>query len=200
MTDIVLEPNANPFITFKTWLDDAKKNGLPEYNAMALATASRSGQPSVRFVLFKELLNENIYFYTNYNSRKSDELIENPFASVAFFWPQLYRQIRIEGPVQKTSQAESESYFSTRPRTSQIGAWASNQSHPISSRDDLFQSFEKYKAKFAEKDIPCPPHWGGFKLTAQKVEFWLGAEGRLHERLLYSKASESAWASEWLAP
>lgn len=191
-------PN-NPIVLFKTWLDEALKSQVMEPNAMSLATADKSGTPNVRMVLLKGVEGDTLHFYTNYESEKGKELADNPRASVAFWWPELERQVRITGDVEKLSEKESEDYFHSRPRESQIGAWSSNQSKEVLSRVELQTRFEKLKKRFEGVDIPKPDFWGGYQISIEKIEFWQGRPGRLHDRILYVKNSEE-WTKSRLQP
>jgi pyridoxamine 5'-phosphate oxidase len=190
---------ADPFALFKTWFRDAEKAGerLPE--AMALATATPDGRPSVRVVLNRGVSRGGFVFYTNYNSRKAAELVANPRAAIVFHWPTLERQLRVEGRVEKLSRRDSERYFQTRPRESRLSAWASPQSARISGRSFLEEEFARVLARFGDRKIPCPPFWGGFRIVAKCIEFWQGQPHRLHDRLLYQKKGNS-WAIFRLGP
>ena len=191
--------NKNPFDQFSNWFQDAVKSKIEEPNAMILATADKSGTPSLRVVLLKSVDIDGLIFYTNYNSQKGRELSENPNASILFFWLPLERQIRISGKVIKLDEKESFEYFKSRPYESQIGAWASKQSEAIDDRTELEKKFEKYKSLFKEGNVPLPPNWGGFKLVPQTFEFWQGRESRLHDRIRYSK-SENGWELHRISP
>ncbi len=191
--------NKNPFDQFSNWFQDAVKSKIEEPNAMILATADKSGTPSLRVVLLKSVDIDGLIFYTNYNSQKGRELSENPNASILFFWLPLERQIRISGKVIKLDEKESFEYFKSRPYESQIGAWASKQSEAIDDRSELEKKFEKYKSLFKEGNVPLPPNWGGFKLVPQTFEFWQGRESRLHDRIRYSK-SENGWDLHRISP
>ncbi len=189
----------NPFEQFSKWFDDVVKTKIEQPNAMILATASKDGIPSARVVLLKGVEQDGFRFFTNYNSQKGRELIENPSASLLFFWYELERQIRISGKVEKVSIKESEEYFKTRPYESQLGAWASNQSKIIINREFLEKKFSELKMKYREGEVPLPPYWGGFKLIPHSFEFWQGRENRLHDRIAYSKEKEE-WKIERLSP
>lgn len=188
----------DPLELFGTWLQQAFKAQLPEPNAMTLATVSAIGRPSTRVVLIKGFDVRGITWYTNYNSRKGRELSENPWAALQFHWVELERVVRIEGPVERVSETESDTYFRTRPLESRIGAWASPQSQVIASRAVLIGNVAKVAAKFA-LNPPRPPHWGGFRLVPDNYEFWQGRKSRLHDRLRYRRDS-NAWVRERLAP
>lgn len=189
----------NPFVQFSHWYNEILKADLIEPNAMILATAAADAIPSVRTVLLKNFNENGFFFYTNYESRKAKNLIENPIAEVLFIWLELERQVRISGKVEKVSQKESEDYFHSRPTNSQISAWASKQSSIIPSRDYLERKFNEYSEKFKDGKIPLPPFWGGFRLIPEKFEFWQGRESRLHDRILYRK-SVTGWDIVRLSP
>ena len=190
---------ADPLLLFTRWFRDAERAGEPLAEAMALATSTRRRRPSVRMVLHRGSPRAGFVFYTNYNSRKAAELLENPHAAAVFHWPRLERQVRIEGRVEKLTRAESERYFQTRPRESRISAWASPQSARVSGRSFLIDEYEKVAARFGDKKIPCPPFWGGFRIVAECIEFWQGQPHRLHDRVLYFK-KRSAWTHFRLGP
>ena len=189
----------NPYEQFSIWFEEAMSSQLPEPNAMILATAAKDGKPSVRALLLKGFDEKGFIFYTNYESRKGKELAENNFASILFFWPELERQIRLEGTVNKISQQESVIYFDTRPYKSRIGAWASNQSEVIENRFFIVKKFLKYFIKFHSKDIPLPPYWGGYILKPEVFEFWQGRANRLHDRVRYSNV-DGKWNVVRLSP
>jgi pyridoxamine 5'-phosphate oxidase len=189
----------NPFKQFSEWMEDAVESKIIDPGAMILATSSKHSIPSVRVVLLKGFDNEGFIFYTNYESKKGKNLLENPTASILFFWKELERQIRICGRINKVSQKESEKYFHSRPFESQLAAWASNQSEVIPGRDFLEKKFNSLKEKYKDKEVPLPPYWGGFKLLADSFEFWQGRENRLHDRISFSK-DNSAWKIARLAP
>lgn len=189
----------NPVDQFTAWFDQALLSEVVEPNAMSLATADKDGKPSVRIVLLKGFDREGFRFFSNYKSRKGRELDENPNASLCFFWPELERQVRLEGKVVKIGREESEDYFLKRPRLSQLGAWASNQSEEVTSREKLEERFEKLKQKFEGEEIPAPEYWGGYLLKPTAIEFWQGRRGRLHDRLLYEK-EQGSWVIKRLSP
>jgi len=166
---------------------------------MTLATADKAGRPTARIVLMKSFDEHGFVFYTNYNSRKSEDLEDNPRACLLFYWSQLWRQVRIEGEVEKVSEAESDEYFHSRPLGSKVGAWASDQSQPVESREQLEKRFEEFGLKFAD-NVPRPPHWGGYRVRPDVIEFWQGRENRLHDRLRYSLQADGSWLIERLAP
>jgi pyridoxamine 5'-phosphate oxidase len=189
----------DPFALFKRWFRDAQNAGEPLPEAMALATATLDGRPSVRLVLNRGVSRGGFVFYTNYNSRKAVELIENPRAAVVFHWPRIERQLRVEGRVHKLTRRESERYFQTRPRDSRVSAWASPQSATIPGRSFLEEEVARVQKRFGSRNIPCPPFWGGFRIVANCIEFWQGQPHRLHDRLLFQRKG-NIWTSEQLAP
>jgi len=191
--------SSNPFEQFGKWFDDALKDSiLPFANAMTLSTATKDGRPSARMVLLKDFGHEGFVFYTNYESKKAKELFENPFAALTFYWPALQRQVRVSGQVEKTTEAESDEYFNSRPRGSQIAASVSPQSNVV-ERSELDKSYEELDSKFADMDIPRPDFWGGFRLIPDIFEFWQGRPNRFHDRISYSLNS-GTWTIERLAP
>ncbi|HEV7506150.1 MAG TPA: pyridoxamine 5'-phosphate oxidase [Thermoanaerobaculia bacterium] len=191
---------ADPIDQLRLWLDQAREAQPEDFTAMVLATSDRHGWPAARVVLLKGLDERGLVFYTHYESRKGQELLENPRAALVFYWSALERQVRIEGTVEKTSREESESYFVTRPRGSRLGAWASPQSRPIASRDELEEWVAAAAERFADGDIPLPEDWGGFRVRPESVEFWQGRPSRLHDRLRYQRHPEGSWRIERLAP
>jgi len=193
--------NPSPIQQFEKWSQEARATGMAEQDviSMTLATATRYGQPSARIVLLKAFDDEGFVFYTNYDSRKGNELEENARACLLFYWSAVWRQVRIEGAVERVSAAESDQYFQSRPVGSRIGAWASNQSSSIESREMLEKRFAEFGARFGE-NIPRPPHWGGYRVKPTMIEFWQGQENRLHDRLRYSLQDDGSWAIERLAP
>jgi pyridoxamine 5'-phosphate oxidase len=189
----------NPFELFSQWFAAAQKSGLYLPEAMALATAGSTGEPSVRMVLMKGHSPEGITFYTNYSSLKSRQLEENPRASVVFHWPILQRQVRFAGSVDRLSTAESDAYFRTRSRGSRIGAWASHQSRRLARRSDLQARVRDFEKKFAGEPIPLPPFWGGYLLIPERIEFWQGRLDRLHDRIAFERSGND-WISHRLYP
>ncbi|VEP13389.1 pyridoxine 5'-phosphate oxidase [Hyella patelloides LEGE 07179] len=191
----------DPFEQFELWFQQACAANLPEPNAMSLATVSTTGKPSQRIVLLKYFDRQGLVFFTNYESKKALQISENPQVSLLFFWVALERQIQISGKAIKISTAESLKYFATRPRGSQIGAWCSQQSTTISSRQILEMKFDEIKRKFHNQEIPLPSAWGGYRVVPDRFEFWQGRPNRLHDRFLYSRLDiESAWDIQRLAP
>jgi pyridoxamine 5'-phosphate oxidase len=193
------EAGSEPLPLFTRWYRDAQRSGIYLPESMALATATPQGKPSVRFVLLKAHDERGFVFYTNYGSRKSEELEANPEATLIFHWAILQRQVRIEGTVEKISQTESEAYFQTRARGSQIGAWASAQSEPLASRKVLEDRVKKYEAEFKGKVVPLPPFWGGYRLSPRNLEFWQGRANRLHDRIKFVR-KEAGWERVRLYP
>jgi pyridoxamine 5'-phosphate oxidase len=196
----VLEVNPNPFIQFKKWFDQALTAQLPEPNAMTVATSTPEGKPSARMVLLKDFDERGFVFYTNYNSQKGQELAENPQASLVFWWAELERQVRISGRVEKVSENESDEYFYSRPFNSRLGAWASNQSEVIESREVLEKRLQELEAQYENQDVPRPRHWGGLRVIPTEIEFWQGRPSRLHDRLLYNRLDDGSWKIERLSP
>ena len=189
----------DPIEQFIMWFNTAKDRKLPYNNAMNLSTVAENGRPSGRIVLLKDVDQEGFKFFTNYNSRKSKELDINPYASLTIFWLGLEKQVRVEGKVHRLSDEQSDKYFSMRPRGSQVGAWASNQSSVLKDRAELDQKMEEYTNQFDGKDVPRPLHWGGYCLVPDKIEFWDNVPNRLHDRLVFSLINGD-WKMERLAP
>lgn len=190
----------SPFELFQSWFDEIKKTGFSQPEAMTLATASADGILSARVVLLKGVQDGSFVFFTNYESRKAKDMDQNPKVAAVFLWEPQGKEIRIEGYVTKVSRAESEQYFATRPRESQLGAWASKQSEVIESRDALLNKFRDYEELFRDREVPCPEHWGGYKIVPQRIEFWLAQPGRLHDRFLYTALAEAKWKKQRLSP
>jgi len=190
----------DPIAQFQRWFADAVAAGLPLPEAMSLSTITPEGKPTARMVLLKRVDADGFVFFTNYRSAKARELAANPNASLVFFWPQLERQVRVEGVVSKTSAAESREYFATRPRGSQIGALASPQSEVIPGREVLEQRRAELEEVYRDREIPWPEHWGGYCLKPERIEFWKGRRDRLHDRILYLRQADDAWLLQRLAP
>jgi pyridoxamine 5'-phosphate oxidase len=185
---------------FAAWFADAAAFGLPEPNAMVVATADRAGRPSARTVLLKDFDVRGFVFYTNYESRKGAELGGNAYASLVFPWFPMQRQVLVGGPVERVTRAETEAYFASRPRGSQLGAWASPQSQVVPDRAAVEAGLSAVVERFGDGPVPPPPHWGGFRVLPETVEFWQGRSSRLHDRLRYRKTEERGWIVERLAP
>ena len=190
----------DPFRQFEKWFQEAEAAKIQEPNAAILATAAKDGRPSARIVLLKGVDGRGFVFYTNYNSRKGRELEANPRAAYLFPWVVLERQVTVEGTVTRIAREESEAYFHSRPRASQLAAWASAQSSIISGRDELESAMKEVEKKYSGAEAPLPPHWGGFRIVPESVEFWQGRRSRLHDRLRYRREPGGAWVIERLAP
>lgn len=190
----------NPIDLFRRWFDDAIASGSRLPDAMTLATATKDGKPSARMVLLKQVDDRGFVFYTNYRSSKARELEENPRAALVMYWTQLDRQVRVEGNVKRVSAAESDEYFKTRPRESQLGAAASPQSEVIESREVLEQSWRELDALYRDRPVERPAHWGGYRLEPDRIEFWQNRVGRLHDRILYERQGDGTWTIKRLAP
>ena len=199
LTKASVDPN--PIRQFEKWFQELPAAGVNEQDSisMTLATATTDGLPCARIVLMKSYDDRGFVFYTNYNSRKGNELADNARACLLFYWSALWRQVRIEGAVEKVSEEESEQYFHSRPLGSKTGAWASNQSQPIENRAALENRFQEFDLKFAD-NIPRPPHWGGYRVIPEVIEFWQGQKNRLHDRLRYTRQADDSWLIERLAP
>jgi pyridoxamine 5'-phosphate oxidase len=188
----------DPIVQFGIWFKQAVDAKVNEPNAMMLATVGNSGKPSARIVLLRNFDENGFVFYTNYHSHKGVQSQENANAALSFFWPELERQVRIEGVLVKQSSEESDTYFASRPRSSKIGAWVSPQSHVVASRKELDDKYIKMEKEFGE-EVPRPPHWGGYFLRPTTIEFWQGRQSRLHDRILYTMEKDS-WKIERIAP
>lgn len=191
----------DPFHLFARWFREATEAGHIEPSAMTLSTVTKEGRPAARMVLLKDAGPAGFTFYTNYESDKARDLAGRPFAALTFFWDRLQRQVRIEGAVEKVSRGESEAYFRSRPRGSRIGAWASAQSRPLEGgRAALEARVAEIEARYPGEEVPCPPHWGGYRLRPDRIEFWQGRPSRLHERLVYSMDGDGGWRTASLMP
>jgi pyridoxamine 5'-phosphate oxidase len=191
----------NPIVQFERWMKQAQAADLKEPNAMVLATATAQGRPSARVLLLKEVSDGGFVFYTNYSSRKAQEIKTNPFAALTFYWAELERQVRVEGRVKTVSREQSEAYFRSRPRGSRLSAWASHQSQVVPSREPLEQKVRELEREYAGADnIPMPEFWGGYCVVPESIEFWQGRPNRLHDRLRYRRNGESTWIIERLSP
>jgi len=193
-----LDPD--PIKQFANWFTTAIETGIGDVNAMSLATAGQDAKPSVRIVLLKSFDEDGFVFFTNYESEKGKQLEANPYAALGFYWIELDRQIRISGKVDKTSRKESQTYFHSRPVGSQLSAWASRQSAVLDGRRVLDARMEEMNERFADKRVPLPPHWGGYRLKPDNMEFWQGRSNRLHDRFRYTRQSDGSWLIERLAP
>jgi pyridoxamine 5'-phosphate oxidase len=193
-----LDPN--PFKQFQKWFDQALEAQLLEPNAMTLATVTEDCKPSARVVLLKHFDEQGFVFYTNYKSQKGQEVAQNPWAALVFWWAELERQVRAEGHIQKVPDSESEEYFQSRPWGSRLGSWVSQQSQVISSREVLENRLQELKVRYQDQQVPRPPHWGGYRLSPISVEFWQGRPSRLHDRLRYRRLSNDNWLIERLSP
>ncbi len=192
--------NPDPIKQFANWFTTAIETGIGDVNAMSLATAGQDAKPSVRIVLLKSFDEDGFVFFTNYESEKGKQLEANPYAALGFYWIELDRQIRISGKVDKTSRKESQTYFHSRPVGSQLSAWASRQSAVLDGRRVLDARMEEMNERFADKRVPLPPHWGGYRLKPDNMEFWQGRSNRLHDRFRYTRHSGGSWLIERLAP
>lgn len=193
------EAGSDPIALFARWMENAQAQGVHEPHAMTLATAG-SLTISCRVVLLRSFDKNGFVFYSNYNSRKAMDLERDPRAALNFFWPQLEQQIRIEGKVELVSAEESDAYFATRPLESRIAAWSSDQSRAVENRQQLDERYERWKARFAEGEVPRPLHWGGYRVRAQRMEFWQGRPGRLHDRIAFEHFADGTWARVRLQP
>jgi len=193
-------PPAEPLPMIRCWLEDAGRDTeLPNPNAMTLATIDPDGRPSARIVLARGLDERGVAFYSHYNGRKGRALAANPRAALIFHWDPLERQLRVEGQVSRVSNEESDAYWATRPRGSQIGAWASAQSNPLAAREDLVKEIERFEKRFEGGPVPRPEHWGGFRVALERVEFWAGRPARIHDRIVYTRDG-AGWSIERLSP
>jgi pyridoxamine 5'-phosphate oxidase len=194
------EAGSDPIALFRLWMTEAISAGIPEANAMTLATATPSGAPSARIVLLKGFDERGFCLFTNVESRKGHELAANPRAALVFHWQPFERQVRVEGRVERVSDAEADNYFASRPRGSRIGAWASPQSRVISDRNLLEINAERFGRQFPDDNIPRPPYWGGYRVVPSMIEFWQGRPSRLHDRLRYTHQPDGSWVRERLGP
>lgn len=192
--------DADPIAQFRIWFAEAEAAQVADANAMTLATASASGEPSARIVLLKDMDERGFVFFTHYTSPKGGDLAQNPRASLLFYWPELERQVRISGTVSRVSREISDTYFASRPVESQWAAWAAPQSSPLDTRESLERRYSEIKERFANQPVPCPPDWGGYHVAAERIEFWQGRPGRLHDRILYTRATDGTWQRQRLAP
>lgn len=198
---MTFSPSSSPFDLFDTWFADATASEPEDPNAMSLATVDARGRPSVRIVLLKKHDERGFCFFTNTTSQKGVALAANPVAALNFYWKSLGRQIRIDGPIEPVSEAEADDYFASRGRGSQIGAWASQQSQTLAGgRSDLLQAVADMEAKYPEGDVPRPPHWSGYRLVPDMMEFWHAGQHRLHDRAVYDRATDGSWTWRWLNP
>ncbi|WP_010299782.1 pyridoxamine 5'-phosphate oxidase [Candidatus Odyssella thessalonicensis] len=196
--DIIHLPS-DPIVLFNDWFQEAGEKELNDPNAMSLATVNKDGRPSVRIVLLKGITDGSFVFYTNTESRKGKDLTANPQVALCFYWKSLRRQVRIEGYAEPVTAAEADAYFATRPVGSQIGAWASQQSRPLQDRGQLEEALAAYSLKFGDDDVPRPPHWSGYRVIPQEIEFWQEQPFRLHDRIVYTR-HDDAWTIERLYP
>ena len=190
---------SEPVVLFRRWYEDAERAGIRLPNAIALATASADGRPSIRHVLLRDIEDDGFSFYTNHGSRKGAELEENPRAAFSLYWRELDRQISVTGDVTVVSEEESDAYFATRPREARIGAWASRQSAELASRDELMERFAEFDARYPGDEVPRPSFWGGYRIRPITIEFWHGRQHRLHDRFRYER-SDSGWTTRRLSP
>ena len=199
--DLCFKDLDNPIDLFVDWFNEAKKTEINDPNALALATVGKNGIPSVRMVLLKNFNKKGFVFYTNLNSKKSNEIKSNPNASMCFHWKSILRQVRITGKLSNVPDEDADNYYNSRSYGSRIGAWASNQSSVLKSRDELLKSIEEFKKKYTnEKNIPRPKHWSGWNLNPIEIEFWLDGKDRIHERLRYTRKDNEKWEKDLLSP
>lgn len=190
----------DPHQLFSSWIDDAIAAQVLQFDAAHLATVMPNGHPDMRVVYVRDFDRRGFVFFSNYHSAKARQLDHQPYAALNFFWAPLERQVRIRGRVNKTTHAESQAYFASRPHGSKLGAWASPQSSPVATRMDLERAYNQHEINFGQHTIPCPPHWGGYRLTPEYFEFWQGRASRLHDRITYTYASDDNWLRQRLAP
>jgi len=191
--------DADPFVQFQHWYDDAQQHAQLQPDAMVVATSTPGGQPSARMVLLRGVDDRGFCFYTNFDSRKGEELAANPYAAIAFHWPEVLRQVRATGRVARVSDAESDAYWYARPRASRVSAWASAQSAPVATREELEARVDDVEARFADGEVPRPDEWGGFRVAPDEIEFWQHRDDRLHDRFLYTR-SDDDWQVVRLQP
>ena len=195
-----MDLDPDPFAQFQRWYAEAAAAGVAALDAMTVATADARGRPSARTVLLKGVDERGFVFFTNYDSHKGRELAVNPHAALVLYWPELHRQVRVTGRVERVAIEESAAYFRTRPLGSRIGAWVSRQSEVIPGREDLERRFRELAAQYGDGEVPLPPHWGGCRVVPDSFEFWQSRPNRLHDRLLYSRLPDGRWRREWLSP
>jgi pyridoxamine 5'-phosphate oxidase len=196
----ITDLNPDPFAQFHKWFQAVNEAGIPEANAMIVATATADGVPAARTILLKGLDETGFVFFTNYESNKGRELAENPRAALVFYWQQMGQQIRVAGTVERVTVEESLAYYSTRHRGSRLGAWASRQSEPLGSRKELLDRVDELDARYPDNNIPLPPHWGGYRVIPEMFEFWESRESRLHDRFRYTRSDDGFWQIQRLQP
>ena len=198
--DICFEDEANPIVLFKKWFADAEKSEINDPNALSVATSSSKGIPSVRMVLLKAISEKGFVFYTNFNSKKGNDLKNNPYASMCFHWKSIRRQIRVSGKVSSVDKEEADKYFASRDYGSKISAWASSQSEVMKNRNEFLNKIKEFEKKFPDKNnVPRPSHWAGWRVVPDEIEFWLEVKNRSHQRLIYKKVNNK-WIKEILYP